>query len=161
MDDGITIRPLTDADIPSLCARIADHQDYHRALEPQWPAGADIAADYFAFIQTECAAHAGRTFLAVDDRAIAGFVCIITDKRGAPDDPARHAFVHDLYVAPEYRRRGIATRLMEVAEAFAHSQGVTEVRLGVLERNQDARALYDALGFRDYVRIMSKRVTGP
>lgn len=158
MPDVIAIRPLTGDDLPVLCARIADHQDYHRALEPQWPAGKDMAADYLAYLQAECAEHAGRIFLAVDDRTIAGFVCIVTDRRGAPDDPARHAFVHDLFVAREYRRRRIATMLIEAAEAFARSHGVTEVRLAVLERNQDARAFYAALGFRDYVRVLTKSV---
>lgn len=156
MAEAISIRPLTGDDIPALCARIAEHQDYHRALEPQWPAGTDMAADYLAYLQAECAEHAGRIFLAVDDRTIAGFICIVTDTRGAPDDPARHAFVHDLFVARGYRRRRIATMLMKAAEAFAGSHGVIEVRLAVLERNQDARAFYAALGFRDYARILTR-----
>jgi ribosomal protein S18 acetylase RimI-like enzyme len=156
--DAITIRPLTSDDMPALCARIAEHQDYHRSLEPHWPAGKDVAADYAAYLQAECAEFAGRIFLAVDDRTIAGFVCIVTDKRGAPDDPARHAFVHDLYVAREYRRRGIATRLMDAAEAFARSRGVVEVRLAVLERNQEARAFYATRNFRGYARTLISRV---
>jgi ribosomal protein S18 acetylase RimI-like enzyme len=158
MADAITIRPLTSADIPALRTRIAEHQDYHRSLEPHWPAGTDIGAAYLAFLQAECDEYAGRIFLAIEDRTIAGFICIVTDKRGAPDDPARHAFVHDLYVAPEYRGRGIARTLMDTAEAFARSHGVTEVRLAVLERNQEARAFYDALKFRGYARILVKTV---
>ena len=156
MADAITIRALTSDDLPALCTRIAEHQDYHRSLEPQWPPGTDIGAAYFAYLQAECAAYTGQILLAIEDRAIAGFVCIVTDKRGAPDDPARHAFVHDLYVAREYRRRGIATRLMDSAEAFARSHGVTDVRLAVLERNEDARAFDETLNFRGYARILIK-----
>jgi ribosomal protein S18 acetylase RimI-like enzyme len=158
MEDATTIRELTEDDVPALRVRIAEHQDFHRALEPAWPGGADIGADYLAYLQTECVEYGGRIFVAIDGRTIAGFVCIVTERRGAPDDPARHAYVHDLYVAPHYRRRRIATRLMETAVAFAVSRGVAEVRLGVLDRNADARALYGALGFRDYTRVMTKRV---
>jgi GNAT superfamily N-acetyltransferase len=149
-DDSIVIRPLTDDDLPALRERIVEHQDYHRALEPQWPRGADRATKYLAHLPAECASCAGDIFLAVDGRTIAGFVCIVTDRRGAPDDPARHAFVHDLFVAQACRRRGMATRLMETAEAFGLSLGVSDVRLAVLDRNEDARAFYDALGFRGY-----------
>ena len=158
MDDAVTIRPLRDEDIPALCARIALHQDYHRALEPHWPPGTAVAADYFAYLQAECAEYAGQILLAVDGRTIAGFVCIVTNKRGAPDHPARHAFVHDLFVAPEYRRRQVATKLMEGAETLATSHGVAEVRLAVLARNEGARAFYEALGYRDYAHALTRDV---
>jgi hypothetical protein len=35
---------------------------------------------------------------------------------------------------------------------------VREIRLGVLERNVDARRLYDALDFRGYARVLTKRI---
>jgi ribosomal protein S18 acetylase RimI-like enzyme len=156
MAGSIAVRPLTDDDINAVTACIADHQDYHRALEPDWPAGADIAARHLAYLQAECVEYHGRIFVAVDDSTIAGFVCVVTDKRGSPDDPTRHAFVHDLFVAAEYRRRGIAARLMEAAEAFARSAGVAEIRLAVLEHNADARWFYASRHFRDYARVLKK-----
>jgi GNAT superfamily N-acetyltransferase len=156
---AITIRALTDADIPGVCARIAEHQDYHRALEPQWPAGAAVADAYFAYLQAQCAAHLGQIFVAAEGDAIAGFVCVVADKRGSPDDPARHAFVHDLYVAHEFRRRGIGKQLMRTVETFALSHGVTEVRLTALEGNQDAHDLYGTLGFRGYARVLIKTLS--
>jgi ribosomal protein S18 acetylase RimI-like enzyme len=36
------------------------------------------------------------------------------------------------------------------------SRGARELRLGVLDRNANARALYRGLGFRDYVRVLTK-----
>jgi aminoglycoside 6'-N-acetyltransferase I len=156
MADTVTIRAASQDDIPALTARIANHQDFHRVLEPDWPAGADIAAEYLAYLQTECVEYAGRIFVAVDGPTIAGFVCVVTDKRGAPDDPTRHAFVHDVFVAAEYRHRGIARRLMEAAETFAKANGLTEIRLAVLEHNSDARRFYAALDFRDYARVLKK-----
>jgi len=158
MSDALTIRPLTDADLPALRTRIAEHQDYHRALEPHWPAGTDIAADYLAYLQAECAEYDGQILVAADGPVLAGFVCVTAHRKGAPDDPAPHAFVHDLFVAPECRRRGLATRLMNAAEAFAVSQGAAEMRLAVLDRNRDARAYYDQLGFRGYARVLRKRL---
>jgi ribosomal protein S18 acetylase RimI-like enzyme len=47
---------------------------------------------------------------------------------------------------------------MAEAEAFAHSRGARELRLGVLDRNADARALYRGLGSRNYVRVVTKRL---
>ena len=45
---------------------------------------------------------------------------------------------------------------MEAAETFARSNGVTEIRLAVLEHNSDARRCYAALDFRDYARVLKK-----
>lgn len=91
------------------------------------------------------------------DNRIAGFVTVVAATRGdAPDDPAVHAWVHDVFVRSEHRRRGIGTALMRAAEAFAHGRGATELRLAVLARNVAAHALYRRLNFRDYVRVLAK-----
>ena len=152
------IRAAAREDERALLTLIAEHQDYHRALEPQWPSGADIAHEYLRYLRDECAAHDGAMFVADDGAALAGFICVVTDQRGAPDNPDRHAFVHDVFVASAWRRRGVAQRLMHAAESFAASRGVDELRLAVLERNTEARAFYATLGFRDYARTLTRRL---
>jgi GNAT superfamily N-acetyltransferase len=83
--------------------------------------------------------------------------CAWWRRRGdSPDDPATFAWIHDIFVSPEHRRRGVATALMAAAEAFARSRGAKELRLGVIDRNEAARTLYRELGFRDYVRVLTK-----
>jgi ribosomal protein S18 acetylase RimI-like enzyme len=150
------IRPFTPDDTPALLACIAEHQDYHRALEPEWPRGSDVASEYLAYLQAQCAAHDGCILLATESGSVIGFVCIAAHDPSAPDDPQPRAWVHDLFVHPASRRRGLATMLMKAAEAFARDRGVPSVRLAVLERNVDARSLYRRLGFRDYARILTK-----
>ena len=151
------IRAAAQDDEPALLALIAAHQDYHRALEPHWPAGSDMAAEYLRYLRDQCAAHDGAIFVADDGGSLAGFVCVLSDQRGAPDNPDRHAFVQDVFVAHAYRRRGIARLLMDAAESFAASRGVHEIRLAVLERNTGAQAFYSTLGFRDYARVLTRR----
>jgi ribosomal protein S18 acetylase RimI-like enzyme len=153
----VRIRAATQDDEPALLRLIAEHQDYHRALEPDWPRGTAIASEYLQYLRDECSAHDGAVFVGDDDGDVAGFLCVIGDRRGAPDNPDRHAFVQDVFVSPAHRRRGIARMLMEAAQAFAAARGVHEVRLAVLERNADARAFYATLGYRDYVRVLTKR----
>lgn len=150
------IRPFAPDDTPALLACIAEHQDYHRALEPEWPRGSDIALEYLAYLQEQCAAHDGCILLATEADSVIGFAYITAHDPSAPDDPEPRAWVHDLYVRPASRRRGIATMLMTAVEEFARDRGIPSVRLAVLERNADARSLYRRLGFRDYARILKK-----
>ena len=54
--------------------------------------------------------------------------------------------VIDVAVEPQFRRQGLATRLLQ--EAFQHEQGARSAFLEVRSSNLEARALYIELGFR-------------
>jgi ribosomal protein S18 acetylase RimI-like enzyme len=56
-------------------------------------------------------------------------------------------FICDLYVAEEYRRRGIASEAMRLLEGEATSLGLKGLSLHVFGENQAARALYEKLGY--------------
>ena len=144
-------------DAAALRACVIDHQNFHRGIESAWPAGEAIADEYLAYLDRVCAAQHGCLLMAEYDGQIAGFVCVAASTRGdAPDDPAPFAWLQDLYVKPEHRRRGVASRLMAAAEAFARGEGAREMRLGVLHGNRDARGFYARQGFREYTHVLTK-----
>lgn len=55
--------------------------------------------------------------------------------------------INTLAVAPDYRRRGMATTLLEYVLAEAVTAGVTKATLEVRASNTAAIALYERLGF--------------
>ena len=57
------------------------------------------------------------------------------------------ADVTNVAVLPEYRRRGIARRLVEALIEEARGRGITRLHLEVRESNTAARTLYESLGF--------------
>lgn len=149
--------PTRDAE--SLRSCIIDHQNFHRCLEPSWPSGDAIIGDYVAYLEAECAVHNGCIIMADYAEQTAGFVCVVASTRGeSPEDPAPFAWVHDIFVKPEHRRRGVASVLMAEAERFARSQGARVLRLGVLDRNEHARALYVRHGFREHAHVLTKHI---
>lgn len=60
----------------------------------------------------------------------------------------RHAHIFVLYVAPEYRRRGIGTALMQYVENWAIQRGDRQIGLQVFQSNKPALNLYDRLGYQ-------------
>ncbi len=56
--------------------------------------------------------------------------------------------INSLAVAEPWRRRGVATRLLDAVSREAREQGATSATLEVRESNRAARALYERLGFR-------------
>ena len=161
MGPRLTVRPYDAArDAEALRALIIEHQDFHRGLEPSWPEGKAIIDDYVAFLENQCATHDGRIIVAERDAGLVGFICVVTWVRNdSPDDPATFAWVHDVFVHADRRRQGIGAALLAAAEVFVRVRGARELRLGVLDRNEDALAMYRRKGFRDYVRVLTKPLT--
>ena len=146
-------------DAQSLRECIIDQQNFHRSIEPSWPDGDAIVGDYLRYLDSECAAHNGCIIMAHRGDQAAGFVCVVATMRGeAPDDPAPFAWIYDIYVRPEHRRRGVANMLLAEAERFARGQGAHLLRLGVLDGNEGARKFYARHGFREYTHVLTKRL---
>lgn len=71
-------------------------------------------------------------------------------------------FIDELYVRPEYRRRGIGRRAFEVVEKAARRFEVTALHLEVERDNDKALELYRRMGFEDHDRLlMTKKLDEP
>ena len=58
--------------------------------------------------------------------------------------------IHDVVVHPNYRGRGISTRLLNRVEELAKQRGCCKLTLEVLQGNDIARAAYRKVGFKPY-----------
>lgn len=86
------------------------------------------------------------TFVAEEDGRIIGFVCADPQWEVAESD--RGGAIHEIVVDPDFRGRGVGRALMEHAEEFLRSRGVTVIELWVGLRNP-AREFYRKLGYRE------------
>ena len=66
----------------------------------------------------------------------------------------RYAFIHEIAVYPEFRRRGVATALLKESRHWAEEQGVSQVRLMAAEMNPVAQALFTRAGYQTTFREM-------
>ena len=84
----------------------------------------------------------------------AGFVMVGRSASVFTDQ--EQAFVYDIAVAPEFRRRGIGRLLMEQAETHARDHGMAFISLMVDSQNKAARALYTELDYQESKLLMRK-----
>lgn len=68
------------------------------------------------------------------------------------------AWVYNVTVVPEHRRKGIGKRLIEHAEELARKGGFAILGLMVSSHNTAARALYEHLSFEATNLLMRKRL---
>jgi ribosomal protein S18 acetylase RimI-like enzyme len=144
-------------DRAAVRACFAELQDVERGLEPALPEGASVAEAYVDFMLARCADWDGAVFVAEEDGAVVGFICVWA--RVPPDDPSERRFcahVSDLVVLPAWRARGIGRALVARGEDYARARGAERLRIGVLARNEGARRLYAETGFREVYVLLTK-----
>jgi ribosomal-protein-alanine acetyltransferase len=77
------------------------------------------------------------------DMEIAGFIIAQIEY-----EDREFGHIITLNVAPNYRKKGVATKLLAEVESFLKQRGVSECRLEVREDNHAAIKLYNKLGYR-------------
>ena len=70
-------------------------------------------------------------------------------------------YLEDLFVRPQFRRRGLARKLLSTLARECVDNGYTRLSWAVLDWNVNAIALYDAVGGKPQTDWITYRVSGP
>lgn len=81
-----------------------------------------------------------------DEAAIVGFVSFAIERDGLDRDVTR-GLVHNLYVDPASRGRGVGTALLDAAEAALSAAGAERIALEAVADNDGARRFYERYGY--------------
>ncbi|CAN5187311.1 hypothetical protein BH20ACT5_BH20ACT5_06050 [soil metagenome] len=142
---GYLLRAADVADVPALGGL------YPRSYPPG-VAGADLT-DAIADITAAFGGEYGELCLAaspvlIHDGAMIGAIQVVhrAPWPATPDCP----FAIELFVAPEWRRRGLARLLLHRSMTALAATGAAQLALRVDAANTPARALYAALGFGEW-----------
>ena len=148
------VRPATQADAPAIAEQYAAlHRD-------QWEGGGgepphdDHEPDWLSEVVTALDAPHVRTFVAEAGGRVIGTARVELAERPY----FRIADIRRVYVDPAWRRRGVASELMRVAEAAAREGGAKEARLSVVAENASALQLYRKLGYGHFAVRLAKRI---
>lgn len=161
------IRPASAADVPAVLPLVRAICDLHAARDPdRFVVVDDILARYAAWLPERAADPTSVFFVAEapgpDGAATVVGYCVGTCEPAAPIFwvPAC-GWIHDVFVLPDHRRRGLARALVLAAEARFRALGVSQVRLHTGAFNEQARAAFAAQGYRPSVVEMLKTLDQP
>ena len=130
------------ADINTEAVEFVLMQDYHLPavfeLEESLFAGEEWSRDQF-YSELALMPESRMYWVALDNKRVVGYFgeMIVDD----------FADIATVALAPEYRRRGIATRMFEIMQAEAVRRGATRMLLEVRTNNTAAIELYKKLNF--------------
>jgi GNAT superfamily N-acetyltransferase len=86
-------------------------------------------------------------------------LCIVRIDRAPPIlEETERAEITDLGVRPDYRRRGVARRLVEEAQAWVRDRGVGRIEIQVATGNPEGQAFWRAVGYSDLMDVLHKRL---
>ncbi|AEN98574.1 GNAT family N-acetyltransferase [Fructilactobacillus sanfranciscensis] len=78
---------------------------------------------------------------------LAGYLKLNVDDAQSDDEGQNCLEVERIYILPDFKRQGLGSKLIEVAEQIAKAKHKSEIWLGVWEGNPAAIAFYQAKGF--------------
>jgi ribosomal protein S18 acetylase RimI-like enzyme len=119
-----------------------------------WPDAVQKASDDFARMLPDGLATTDNHLWTAYDDAEVGILWLRIEARS----DGRRAFVGDVSVRENVRRRGYGEAIMTAAEALSRDLGATTIALNVFGNNVGARALYEGLGYETTSVQMRKRL---
>ncbi|WP_061017643.1 GNAT family N-acetyltransferase [Vibrio splendidus] len=101
----------------------------------------------------------GAFLVAVDDRQVIGFLAgKVTQNKGVSFIQSHKvARVNTIVVNAQTQSQGVGRALMKSFNQWAQASGAIELRLEVMEFNQQAQGFYESLGMETQSRTMSMR----
>ena len=142
--EGIEIATLTPYDVPTLAILSLEAYGEPLTAEAIMESSEELRLTFEgAFGATTEDSFVG----AWDGGTLVGAILVV---RESPwDDPPDGPFVVDLIVAPDYRRRGIATALVSEVASRCSQWGFDTLTLRLDTRHGGAHELYSVLGFEE------------
>lgn len=131
----------------------ADQRGHGSHLRPD--ANRGVARD----AATRHAISGGLTVARAPDDGIVGFV-MFAPETGSYEQDVERGSVHNIYVDPAYRDRGVGRRLLAAAEEALDAAGADVVSLEVMAANADARRFYARAGYEPHRIEVEKPLDG-
>ncbi len=144
MSLAVAIRPATPDDIPEI---LRQRRGMYEDMDCKDAAALDaMVAACEPYLRKAIAEGSFRGWLAMSaGRVVGGGAVVISPWPSHPYDlSCRRATILNLYVYPEFRRRGIAAGLMQTMIAWCRGEAFVTV---TLHASKDGRTLYESLGF--------------
>ena len=140
------IRLLEDKDIPQVLEICREMREHHRRILGGYFKSIDEDYERSSLAKALDDENSPVYVAETEDGKIAGMVQAAFEVRPYLE---QESFCHigGLGVLPGYRRRGIAKALMDRVFEACRARKITEVTLGVFNRNTGAYKFYEDLGF--------------
>lgn len=149
MSGAPIIRDATNADIPAILPMVRAICAMHEALDPpRYAMLPNVVSMYESWLPQRIADRNSVVLVGESDSVVVGFLVASVEANIPIYRLDRFGFIHDVWVDPVARGRGIAKAIARRAVEKFRAIGIKQVRLETAADNPGARALFTSCGFR-------------
>jgi GNAT superfamily N-acetyltransferase len=134
-------------------------QAFEKAMEPDRRLDPTVAGEFLAVLASRIAERQGRIYIGEDGNGAAvGWACCFIDENEVyvEAELRRFGLISELFVVEAARGRGVGRALIAACESYFRTLKLRSMMIGVLAKNDNARRMYFAAGFRPYSEQLQK-----
>ena len=153
----IVVRRARREDAEALAEFVARLKQVNEELDPMYLTRDDLHTLAKAYVERSLEDGNTIVLVAEQDGRVVGFVrAVIVDR--VFYEPRTEALITDIYVHPSYRRRGVATLLVEKLAEEARRRGVGLLAAEYPPGNRIAERFFAKLGFKPLLIRVYRRI---
>jgi ribosomal protein S18 acetylase RimI-like enzyme len=146
----IAIREATNNDIEALIRCHARFMDHHTAVDKRFSLKPG-AEDKWSEQISEAVNNTDSLVLVADDKGFIAGCAYVIIKAGAPDfGHDETGYLCDVYVYPDYRRKGIARSFLTAAKKWLIEKDIHTIEANWSVYSSEAQKTWSALGFNPF-----------
>lgn len=155
--DDLTLRPARREEIPAVARLAGELVRLHHAFDPRrFFLPERVEEGYAWWLGREIERREVVILVAARGDVIVGYTYARIEERDWNQLLDAHGALHDLWVEPAERKRGVARRLVEATLAALAEKGAPRVVLHTAALNPTATAFFAKLGFRQTMIEMTR-----
>ncbi len=157
----IEYREASPTDREAIIQCLMGLQGFERQHEKDLLPPDEIALQHFQYHETQIAERGGKFFLALVGERVVGCICVWRGERLDThlSSQSEIAFIPTFFVEVAYRRMGIGTQLMRLAEQWASQLGLWGLKISHIAKNTIAKKFYADIGYDEYIVERFKRLS--
>lgn len=149
--DAVLVRPARQRDVDDIVSMWRCMMAFHHELDTRFQFEPDAPTQFRKLVRGALRDRSACLYVAELEGSLVGYVMAHLAPRPPVYPVGRYGFISDLYVLERWRRMGIGGALLRHAVAWLSARAVTAVELLAAERNLDAHAFWEAMGFRQFL----------
>lgn len=145
---AVTVRRATKDDAAAVAELALSLFELHTGWDPRRFTGIATREGATQFYGGRAEAENAAVFVAADGERIVGFAYMQYEPVLYAELATKVAWLHDIYVEPDVRGKGVGKELLAAVRDEAKQLGANKVLLTVAVGNKDGQRLFERTGFR-------------